>query len=237
MGTWNTKLKGNDTFLDIYQNFFVLYNQGENPVDVSNQILEDFKESFDDYDERNNSLFGLALAQWETKSLDPTIFKQVKEIIESGNDLEIWKGLNADDKTILKRKSVLEKFLTQISTEREKTKRRSKVNFEFSAIELIKIVAPDNQKVFEASEFYTNGVYYQTGSGISWSSGGGTVFYFIGQGKHISARWIDSQTLEVTHDSDIEFTKKDDSFYYCGDEGKVIYVPTCENFLNRLIRK
>ena len=38
---------------------------------------------FEDYDDRNNSLFGLAFAQWETKSLDPTIYKQVKEIIET----------------------------------------------------------------------------------------------------------------------------------------------------------
>ena len=116
MGTWNTKINGNDTFLDIYQNFFDLYNQGQNPADISKQIQDDFAEMFNDYDDRNNSLFGLALAQWETKSLDKTIYKQVKEIIETGNDLEVWKGVGADNKTIEKRKKELDKFLTQIST-------------------------------------------------------------------------------------------------------------------------
>src|SRR5687768_17425701 len=112
MGTWNTAITGNDTFLDIYQNFFDLYNQGQNPVDIAKQLQEYFEEMFNGCDDRNNSLFGLALAQWETKSLDPAVFKQVKEIIESGNDLEVWKGLDADEKTLTKRQTVLEKFLT-----------------------------------------------------------------------------------------------------------------------------
>lgn len=232
MGTWNIKINGNDTFQDIYQNFFDLYNQGQNPADVSKQIQDDFAEMFNDYDDKNNSLFGLALAQWETKSLEPTVYKQVKEIIETDNDLEVWKGLGAKDKTIEKRKKELEKFLTQISTEREKPKRRVRPKFEFTQVDLVKLMAPDNKKLFTVSEHFTNGVYEQTGSLIMWqprvdkvfiNGGGGSVLYFTGQGKNISAKWLDSQTLEVTHDKDIVFTKKDDRIYFCGDDIKVFY--------------
>lgn len=225
MGTWNNKIDGNDTFQDIYQNFFDLYNQGQNPVEISKHIQDEYAEMFEDYDDRNNSLFGLALAQWETKTLDPKVYKQVKEIIETGNDLEVWKGLGADEKTLKQRKTILDKFLIQISTDREKPKRRVKQKFEFTTIELVKAVAPDNKKVFEASEHYTNGVYGQTGSGISWATGGGSVFYFTGQGQFVTARWLDSQTLEVRHDKNIVFTKKDETFFYNGDHGKVIYIP------------
>ena len=123
MGTWNTAINGNDTFLDIYQNFFQLYNDGQNPVDISKQILDENEEIFNDYDDRHNSLFGLALAQWETKSLDPTIFNQVKEIINSGKDLVLWEG--ADNNTLTKRQSILDKFLLLISTEKEKPKRKT----------------------------------------------------------------------------------------------------------------
>ena len=125
MGTWNTKIKGSDSFLDIYQNFFDLYNQGQNPIEVSEKIKEEFAEIFNDSDYRNNGLFGLAFAQWETKSLESTLYKRVKEIIEAGNDLEVWKRLGADDNTIEKRKKELENFLIQISTEKEKSKRRT----------------------------------------------------------------------------------------------------------------
>lgn len=224
MGTWNTAIDGNDAFLDIYQNFFDLYNQGQDPFEVSKQIIRDYKEVFDDYDDRNNSLFGLALAQWETKSLDPIIYKQVKEIIEVGSDLEAWKS--ADAKTLKKRKFVLHKFLIKISTEKEKPKRRAKLKFEFTTLELVKITAPDHKKVFEASEEYINGVYRQTGSAIYWGPGtGGSIFYFEEQGKFVTARWSDSQTLEIAHDEGIVFTLKDDTFFYSGDQGTVIYSP------------
>jgi hypothetical protein len=225
MGAWNIKINGNDTFQDIYQNFFDSYNQGLNPIDISKQIQEDFVEMFEDYDDRNNSLFGLALAQWETKSLDPTVYKQVKEIIESGKDLEVWKGLGADEKTLQKRKREVEKFLTQISTEKEKPKRRVRLKFEFEMINLVNAVAPDNLKKFDVNEEYTNKNYVHTSGLMMWDQGGGSVLYYTGQGKNISAKWLDDQTLEVTHDKDIVFTKKDESPHFCGDDIKVIYKP------------
>ena len=217
-------IDGNDTFLDVYQNFFDLYNQGANPRDVSKQIIDEFAEMFDDYDDRNNALFALALAQWETKSLDPKIFEKVKEIIESGIDLEIWKGPGTTNKALEKRKNILDRFLNQISLEKGKPKRRVKPKFEFSTVQLVKAVAPDGKKVFKVIEEFVNGVYLQTSSSISWESGGGSVFYFGDQGRKLTARWIDSQTLEVKHDENIVFSAKGDSFYLCGDQGKVIYV-------------
>lgn len=223
MGAWNAEIKGNDTFLDIYQAFFDLYNQGHDPKEISQTILKDFNESFNDSDDRNNSLFGLALAQWETKTLDPAIFKQVKEIIETGSDLNVWSDLGADEKTLKKRQMVLDKFLRQISIERDKPKRRVKTKFDFKEIEIIKIVAPDNRKFFEVSELYTNGIYEQTASMIMWDSGdGGSVFYFEGQGQFISASWLDNLTLEVIHEATIVFTMKEEKF---GKKGKVIYLP------------
>ncbi len=223
MGTWNNKIDGNDTFQDIYQNFFDLYNQGQNPVEISKQMQYECAEMFKDYEDRNDSLFGLALAQWETKSLDPTVYKQVKEIIETGNDLEVWKGLGADEKTLKQRKVILEKFLIQISTDKEKPKRRVRPKFEFEMINLVNTIAPDNLKKFDVNEEYTNKKYVHTSGLMMWGQGGGSVLYFTGQGKNISAMWLDSKTLEVTHDKEIEFTKKDDRAYFCGDVIKIIY--------------
>lgn len=223
MGTWNTAINGNDTSLDIYQNFFQLYNDGQNPVDISRLILKENEEMFNDYDDRHNSLFGLALAQWETKSLDPTIFNQVKEIIESGKDLVLWKG--SDNKTLKKRQSVLDKFLFQISTEKEKPKRSVRPKFEFEMINLVDSNAPDNLKNFRVNEEFSNKKYIHTSGLIIWEQGGGSVLYFTKQGKNISAMWLDNRTLEVTHDNDIVFTMKEDSSYFCGDDVKIIYRP------------
>jgi hypothetical protein len=232
MGTCNTKINGNDTFQDIYQSFFAAYNDGQEPDDISKRIQKEYAEMFQDSDDRNNSLFGLALAQWETMSLDPSLYKQVKEIIETGKDLEVWKGLGADEKSLKLRKNVLKKFLLHLSTNRDKPKRRVSPKFDFTYKELINEIAPDGKKTFTVHEHFTNGTYTQTGSMMSWDDGGGSILYFTGQGQYISARWLDSQTLEVTHDKEIQFTKKDESFYFCGDEGKVIYIE--KTYLSKL---
>jgi len=226
MGTWNTKINGNDTFLDIYENYFYLYNEGGDPQAVSNKIQQNYTDMFEDYDEKHDSLFGLALAQWETKSLDPVIFKQVREIIETGKDIERWKELGADDKTLKKRQAALEKFLVQLSTERKNPKRRVRPKFESGFNEFIHLIAPDGKKTFKVFEHFINGVYVDTGSVLSWEMGGGSIMYFAGQGKFVSAKWRDSQTLEIMHDKDIVFIKKDETFGFDGDLGIVVYIPT-----------
>jgi hypothetical protein len=227
MGTWDIKINGNDSFLDVYNYFFNLYNQGEDSKAISMQIQRNFAESFADYDEKNDSLFGLALAQWETKSLDPRIFDQVKAIIESGDDMERWKETGANEKILKKRQEVLNKFLAQLSTERPKPKRRTGNQRNGSTFkEIINLLAPDGLKTFKVFEHYTDGTYVQTGSSLSWINGGDSILYFHGQGKFISAKWRDSRTLVITHDKNIVFTKKEEIFYFSGDAGVIIYNPT-----------
>lgn len=47
MGTWNTSIKGNDASSDIYSDFFDLYNDGKNPVEISKILFTDYQEVLD----------------------------------------------------------------------------------------------------------------------------------------------------------------------------------------------
>jgi len=225
MGDWNEKIDGNDTFLDIYENFYEQYNAGHDPIEISNKILNDYKEMFVDHDDRYNCLFALSLAQWETKCLDQKIFNEVKSIIENGYDLKLWKDKGASGKLLGKRKLALERFLKKISALKEKSKRRIKPKFEFYSIELIRLFAPDNKKHIRISEEFTNKNYIHTGGLLMWEHGGGGILYYSGQGKSISAEWIDNQTLQILHDKDIVFSKQEFKFYFLGDEVKIFYKP------------
>jgi len=222
MGTWSTKIDGSDTFQDIYQNFFDLYNNGEHPVSVGKKIGGDFAEMFND--DKNDCLFGLALAQWETKSLNPIIFEQVKRVIETGNDLEVWKQLGADAATLEERRVELQKFLKQISLQKEKPKRRKRAKFDFKEDVLLTIPSPDGNKTFKIAESYLNGVYHDTHSIIEWPGAGTGVFNFYQLGKFVTATWVDNQTLEIHYDKTIEFLKKEEKFYFCGDQGIIRYI-------------
>ena len=224
MGTWDTSISGNDTFANIYSNFFNLYNQGRHPVYASAQVMKMFEDEFIDTDTRNNALFALALAQWETKYQDDQVFKEVEKIIVTEIDVQIWEELGANTVMLEERKEILREFLKKITQPKDKPKRRVKEKFDFKIINLIKIQAPDNLKNFEVNEEYVNGKYIHTSSNMQWKDGGGSILYFTGQGKKIFAGWIDSNTLEVVHDKDIVFTKKDDSAYYLGDKVTVRYI-------------
>jgi hypothetical protein len=126
MGTWGTAISSNDTFADIYGDFFDLYNEGLEVSEISKKLISDNQETVDDPDDSNNFWFALAKAQWECKQLESAIFDRVKKIIESGADLDVWRQLESNEKDIKKRKVVLEKFLTDIQTERPKPKSRKK---------------------------------------------------------------------------------------------------------------
>ena len=224
MGAWSEKIKDNDTTLDIYSAFFDKYNSGENPDLISKSIKEEYADYFNDSDDRNNALIGLVLAQWETKSLETDLYKEIKDLIESGKDLIVWKNLGANEQSLKKRKAELDKFLTQISRERDKPKRRVRPKFEFSTNLLIRAISPDNKKELVIQEEFGNGKYIHTSGILNWFSGGGAgIVYHDKLGGMISANWIDNQTVEIIHETGLNFTKKETKSYFCGDEIMIKY--------------
>lgn len=126
MGAWGTAISSNDTYADIYSEFFDMYNDGIDVAEISKKLIGDNQETIYDTDDSNNFWFALAKAQWECKQLDKEIFDRVKKIIKTGADLEVWRQLEADEKNIKKRKTVLDKFLTDLQSERPKAKSRKK---------------------------------------------------------------------------------------------------------------
>lgn len=126
MGTWGTAIKDSDAFADIYDEFYELYNKGGQPDTISKKIVDDNWEILEIEEEKNSLWFALALAQWETKSLDPKVLSTVEDIISSGADLTIWLDLGASEQDIKKRKIALDKFLEKIKSDRPKAKPRKR---------------------------------------------------------------------------------------------------------------
>lgn len=126
MGTWGTAIKNSDAFADIYSEFYELYNKGGQPKIISNQIIKDNWEILEIEEEKHSLWFALALAQWETKSLEPEILQTVENIINSGAEIKTWTDLGADKKDITKRKAALVKFLGKLHSENPKITARTK---------------------------------------------------------------------------------------------------------------
>lgn len=124
MGTWGTGIKENDFSADVYLDFFEKYNQGEEPEKILQDLKRNYKSDIENSDEENNFWLVMALALWETKSLNTPVFNIVKEIINSKSDIELWKNLDASNEDLIKREAVLNKLLFKISNERKQKKSR-----------------------------------------------------------------------------------------------------------------
>ncbi|MSN96179.1 hypothetical protein F1B92_03035 [Campylobacter sp. FMV-PI01] len=119
MGVWNATIFGNDTSLDIKEEFFRRYNLGEEVEDIKNSLL---LEAYDE--DRFNVIFALAHCMWEVGQLDNKFLNEVKNIIDNEEDLKVNEELGADAKFITQRIKNLEKFLEKISIKKEKPKKR-----------------------------------------------------------------------------------------------------------------
>jgi hypothetical protein len=126
MGAWGTSISSNDTFADIYDEFFDLYNDGLEVEEISKRLIQANQEIINDPDDNNNFWFALAKAKWECKQLDFDLFQRIKNIVNTGADIEVWRQLDANEKDLKKRKIVLDKFLVDLSTEKLKPKARKK---------------------------------------------------------------------------------------------------------------
>lgn len=126
MGTWGTGISSNDTYGDVYDQFFELYNAGKEVEEITDIVTKQNWELLEMPDAVNDFWFALAKAQWECNELHSEVFCRVKEIVESGRDLEVWRDLGASESDIGKRKKVLEKFLISLQVERPKAKKRKK---------------------------------------------------------------------------------------------------------------
>ena len=119
MGTWSATIFGNDTSLDIKDEFFERYNRGEEPANIKKDLTLDM-----DDDDRFNVMFALAHCMWEVGQLEDDFLFEIKKAIANEEDLAIAKKLGADSKFIKQRSKNLEKFLEKISIKKEKTKKR-----------------------------------------------------------------------------------------------------------------
>ncbi len=125
MASWGTALSANDTYETIRDAFFEQYDDGAEVKDITADILKEYKELSADPEESNNFWFALAKFQWECKALDKDIFEKVKGIIESGNDIELWKKMeDVSEEDILRRGRVLRKFIEELSSEKFTARKR-----------------------------------------------------------------------------------------------------------------
>jgi len=124
MGTWGTGILDNDNSSDFYDSFFDYYNEELKPSEIIEKLHDEYPDLNDESDSICDFWFTIALAMWETCTLDKKTLEKVTKYIEGEKDINIWTRLDADEKTIKERKRELKKFLKTIQVPRKKPKSR-----------------------------------------------------------------------------------------------------------------
>ncbi|MCE2029454.1 hypothetical protein [Sessilibacter corallicola] len=224
MGTWGTAIEENDVFADAYDCFFNTYNDGCTPEEAAAEVKVSLANSIENPDESIDVFFATVLALWETKSLPVSYVEEVRIIVDSGQDIDRWRSLEANDEQLENRQVHLEAFLSKISTPRSKKKIRSRKKFDWREEVMLELAAPDGNKVFRVIDCYVNGKYKCTSASMKWATGGNGIFQHHTEGAGIEGRWLNSQNLElVIHDSPY-FSQQKIAFYLRGDQGEITYL-------------
>ncbi len=125
MGCWGMGLTQSDEFCEIYDRFMDSYNNGKLVSEISSAILAEYHAEFDDNDGiMHDVYFALAKAEWMCCEQSELVLNRVKEIIESGANIEFYRELEATEKDLKVRRKNLEKFWNSLQTPRAKPRQR-----------------------------------------------------------------------------------------------------------------
>ncbi len=127
MGCWGMGIAQTDEFCEYYDEFMEAYDNGKAVAEITAGILAKSLAEFDDDDGvMHDVYFALAKAEWMCCEQSDLVLNRVKEIIESGANIEFCRELEATEKDLLVRQRNLENFLTMIQTPREKPRKRKR---------------------------------------------------------------------------------------------------------------
>ena len=129
MGHWGTGISSNDTYMEVYENFIHYYNHDAEIPEIVQQLEVDFAETIGNPDTVHDYWFALAKGLWECQALDSSTLEKVRDIIDSGANIAVWKSLEASSKDLKARQKVLEKFLLQIQVPKDKPRKRKKIHY------------------------------------------------------------------------------------------------------------
>jgi len=224
MGTWGPGVGDDDVFVDVYQDFIDMYNEGQDPAYVAETIRDEFRFHFANPDDYSSALFALALASWETQVLDDELLAEVTAYITSDKDPENLRSRDATSAHIAERRANLKKFLKKLTEPRSSKKRRVKPKVE--VVRLVELMSPDDRKEILATRSYLQGKYYGTVVVVVWRERGGGGLQFLetmDEELDVEARWENDLELHIRFSHLIDLAQLPTSVNFYGASIRVVY--------------
>lgn len=157
MGYWGMGITQSDEFCEVYERFIEEYDEGKPLSDIKADILEEYSDGFDKNDEvLHDVFFAIGKAEWMCGGISDDTFEIIADIIKLGKNIAFYKSLEVTERDLKLRQRNLEKFLTLLSTPREKTRKRKVPTDKYIKAEKVKLPAFNCGDVFA---YEVNGKY------------------------------------------------------------------------------
>lgn len=155
MGTWDTGLYQNDLSADVRDDYISKLKAGKSDEEALNEILEEYKEESEDYDEKYDFYLALADTLWKKGRLTDMLKGKALEILEEDKVSERWMS----EKIRKERIKVLDKLKEKLESpmpERKKVPihKPYKLGWEEGDVYYFKIEGPLNLVNYERLEKY-----------------------------------------------------------------------------------
>lgn len=125
MGNWGVGISQSDTYCETYERFIEEYDKGKPVFQITQDILAEWLEEFEEDDEiLHDVFFALGKAEWLCGGISEFTFNRINEIIKSEKDIDYWKELSATPSDLRQRQKALDAFLNSISTPKCTAKKR-----------------------------------------------------------------------------------------------------------------
>ena len=114
-----------DEYCEVYDRFLEEYDSGKSVSDITNGILNEYFSEFDSDDGiLHDVYFAIGKAEWMCGQQSEKILTRIKEIIDSGDNLEFLRDLGADEKDLRTRQKRLVTFYESLLIPRDKPRKR-----------------------------------------------------------------------------------------------------------------
>lgn len=117
MGIRGFGITQSDEYGEIFGRFMDEYDEGYDISDIASVILDEYIADFGaESGILHDVYFAIAKAQWQCGGVDPEILSKVRNIVESGSNIDFLRELGADKDGLALRKRNLQRFLKALST-------------------------------------------------------------------------------------------------------------------------
>lgn len=157
MSSWGMGITQSDEYCDIYERFMEEYDEGKPLLDIKTDILEEYLDEFDKNDGvLHDVYFAIGKAEWMCGGISDEIFEIIADIINLGKNIAFYKSLDVTESDLKLRQRNLKKFITLLSTPREKIRKRKVPVEKYTKTEKVKLPAFNCGDVFA---YEVNGKY------------------------------------------------------------------------------